>query len=98
LSIYYGDGEIELLLPAEIVDGIYSVKSGGEDIPFKQAPSTESTTLKFSVPTNSRSIEIFGSTVVPEFSVMVFLVLAISSLIIIGLTRTVGRVCGKSTF
>lgn len=57
------------------------------NITFKQISSnSSSTTIEFSVPSNTQSIEIIDAKVVPEFSLISALVLAVSLLLIIGFT------------
>lgn len=75
------------MLPKNMIDGIHTIRSGEHNIAFKQISSnSSSTTIEFSVPSNTRSIEIIGAKVVPEFSLISALVLAVSLLLIIGFT------------
>jgi len=65
-------GEVEITLPKKMISGIHTVKSGDAEILFQQMATTEtSTTLKFTVPDDTSSIEIVGANVVPEFPVVI---------------------------
>ena len=91
-----GEGELELTLPKNLIDGIMVVSSEGRDIPFEEIESSSSfTTITFTVPGQTASVEIYGATVVPEFSTVMALVMSMSFLIFIGFTRA-GRGSGIS--
>ena len=65
-------GEMEITLPKKMISGIHTVKSGDNEILFQQMATTDTTTtLKFTVPDDTSSIEIVGANVVPEFSVVI---------------------------
>lgn len=81
-------GEVELTLPKDMIDGINAVMAGGQQVQFEETDSTDSTTtIKFTVPEGSTSVDIMGTTVIPEFPVIAALVLAVSMVAIIGYTR-----------
>jgi plastocyanin len=80
-------GEVELTLPNAMISGINSVTAGGQTVDFTPTKNADSTTIKFTVPAGSTSVEIKGATVVPEFSVIAVAVLGISIAAIIGYTR-----------
>jgi plastocyanin len=80
-------GEVELTLPNAMISGINSVTAGGQTVNFTPTKNADSTTIKFTVPEGSTSVEIKGATVVPEFSVIAVAVLGISIAAIIGYTR-----------
>ena len=61
-------GELDLTLPKEMMSGIRAVQSEEETLQFQiVSVDTTSTTLRFTVPDNTDSIEINGAFVVPEF-------------------------------
>jgi len=81
-----GEGEMELTLPKILVDGIYTVMSEGQNIPFEETSITPTTTtIRFSITGPTDSVEIIGTTVVPEFSTIMAFVLAMSFLAVLGL-------------
>jgi phosphate ABC transporter phosphate-binding protein len=83
-----GDGEIELTLPKSLIDGITMVRANNEDIDYeKVSESSSSTTIRFMVPDGTDSVNIHGTTVVPEFSVIAILMLAASIVGVIAYTR-----------
>lgn len=82
-----GAGEIELTLPKSMIDGITMVRAGSEDINYEASESSSSTTIRFTVPDGAGSIDIYGATVVPEFDILVLLVLAASIVGVIAYTR-----------
>jgi phosphate transport system permease protein/phosphate transport system substrate-binding protein len=85
-----GQGDIELTLPKNMIDGITTVMAGGQQVAFtKTSSDSASTTIKFIVPQNTDSAEIAGTTVVPEFGTIAVLVMAISIAAIIGYVRLV---------
>jgi|GEM_PF-103478 len=84
-------GEVELTLPKNMIDGISTVKAGDKDLQFETVSSTEGqTTIKFTVPAEDKSVEILGATVVPEFGVIAFLLLAILFAAVLGVVRFKG--------
>jgi len=91
-----GSGQVKLKLQKIMIDGITSIKAGSQDVPFTTVESTAAeTTIQFSVPTGVNSVEIIGATVVPEFGMVIaVLVLAISLVVIIGITRFRGSPVG----
>jgi hypothetical protein len=61
-------GEIIATLPKDMISGIYSARTGSQEVPFDEIESgADSTTLSFSVPEGSKSVELYGTFVVPEF-------------------------------
>jgi hypothetical protein len=88
-------GEVELTLPKSMIDGISGVKAGGKDLDFETVSSTDATTtIKFTVPEEDKSVDISGATVVPEFGVIAVLVLATLLVAVIGIARFKGTVLG----
>lgn len=85
-------GEVELTLPKAMIDGITTVMAGDEEVQFEQTDTTDtSTTIKFTVPEGSASVDIIGTTVIPEFPVVAALMLAVSLVAIVGYTRYAER-------
>ncbi|HXV46583.1 MAG TPA: phosphate ABC transporter substrate-binding protein PstS [Nitrososphaera sp.] len=83
-----GDGEIELTLPKSMIDGITMVRVGSTDVDYEEmSDSSSSTTISFTVPDGADSVDIYGETVVPEFNVIVLLVLAASIVGVVAYTR-----------
>jgi plastocyanin len=80
-------GEVELTLPTAMISGINSVTAGGQTVNYTPTNGSNSTTIKFTIPAGSTTVEIKGATVVPEFSVIAVLVLGISIAALIGYTR-----------
>src|SRR5581483_5245190 len=62
-----GQGDAELTLPKSMISGITMVMAGGQQITPTKTETADSTTIKFTVPQNTDSVEIVGTTVVPEF-------------------------------
>jgi len=83
-------GDVEIKLPKTMISGVKSVIAGGQEL-LKDTPTetADSTTIKFTLPagSTSTSVEILGTNVVPEFSVIAVLVLGVSIAAIIGYTR-----------
>jgi plastocyanin len=81
-------GEVELTLPKAMISGINSIMAGGQEL-LKDKPTetADMSTVTFTVPAGSTTVEIKGATVVPEFSVIAVAVLGISIAAIIGYTR-----------
>src|SRR5581483_3833530 len=77
-------GEVQLTLPTKMISGINSVTAGGQTVNFTPVNAT---TIKSTVPASSTTVVIKGATVVPEFSVIAVLVLAISIAALVGYTR-----------
>lgn len=77
-------GEVQLTLPTKMISGINSITAGGQTVNFTPVNAT---TIKFTVPASSTTVVIKGATVVPEFSVIAVLVLAISIAALVGYTR-----------
>jgi phosphate transport system permease protein/phosphate transport system substrate-binding protein len=74
-----GQGDMELTLPKNIIDNITTVMAGGQQLTFvKTSSNSISTTIRFTVPQNSDSIDIAGTTVVPEFGTIAALLIALS--------------------
>jgi len=72
-----GAGEVELTLPKTMIDGINSIRSGSTQITYQQVNSSStSNTIKFTVPQGTDSVEIQGAMVVPEFPIVVAMILA----------------------
>jgi phosphate ABC transporter phosphate-binding protein len=83
-----GDGEIELTLPKSMIDDITMVRADNEDVDYEEvSESSSSTTIRFAVPDGADSVNIHGTTVVPEFNVIAIMVLAASIVGVIAYTR-----------
>ena len=91
-----GSGQVKLKLQKIMIDGISRIMAGSQEVPFTTVESNASdTTIEFSVPTGVNSVEIMGATVVPEFGMVVaVLVLATSLVAVIGIARFSGRSLG----
>jgi phosphate transport system substrate-binding protein len=83
-----GSGEVELTLPKNMIDGITTIKAGSQSVSYQQVTtSSSSTTIKFTVPEGSSSVEIQGAMVVPEFPVVAAMILAATIGGIVAYTR-----------
>src|SRR5581483_6661597 len=69
-------GELQLTLPKSMIDQIHTVRNGeGKEIQFQQVLLTStSTTIKFTVPDSTESIEVLDTHVVPEFPLSLMLI------------------------
>jgi YVTN family beta-propeller protein len=77
------NGEVELTLPKSLIDGIYLIQSGDEQIPFEQVHAdSNSTTIRFAAQEDAR-YEILGTRVVPEFSAVGLAILGIPLMAVI---------------
>ncbi|HEV8387608.1 MAG TPA: BMP family protein [Nitrososphaera sp.] len=84
-------GEVELTLPKSMIDGISMVKAGDAEVPFETISTSDTaSTIKFTVPEGSSSVEISGATVVPEFGWIAVLILGVVLVAVIGLARFKG--------
>jgi YVTN family beta-propeller protein len=84
-----GEGEIMISVPSDLVNGIQSLKAAGtgQEIEFYELRSTRnSTDISFDIPAGTTSIEMTGTRVVPEFSV-IMLALVVSIMAIIAAQR-----------
>lgn len=83
-----GSGEVELTLPKAMIDGITTIRAGSQNVSYEElSTSDSSTTIRFTVPEGSDSVEIQGAMVVPEFPVVAALMLAATIGGIIAYTR-----------
>jgi hypothetical protein len=73
-------GVLEVVIPKELLDGEFTIVAGGKKIEFDLSETDTHTTLLFDVPTDSESIIVQGTTVVPEFPVVMLVLLATTSL------------------
>lgn len=81
-------GEVELTLPKTMISGINAVMAGDAQVTFETLSDTDAeTTIKFTVPDGETEVDIMGTFVVPEFPVVVALILGVSIAAIIGYTR-----------
>ncbi len=86
--IFDTTGEVELTLPKTMISGINAVMAGDEQVTFEKVSENDTaTTIKFTVPVSEREIDIMGTMVIPEFPVVVALILGASIAAIIGYTR-----------
>lgn len=84
---FNGSGDVQLTLPTSMIEGIHTIKAGDNTIQFTQvSTSPSSTTIKFTVPADSTSVQIMGAKVVPEFSTIVTIILGISLIAVIGVS------------
>jgi hypothetical protein len=90
---FEGSGEVELSLPATMIDGINMVRTAdGNMIEYTTNQTTSATTVTFMLDENMTSIEIMGAMVVPEFPLPLLIVLpAIVATIAVTRTRLLGR-------
>jgi len=89
------DGELSLTLPREIIDA--KLSNGNDDdllvlidaieVYFDETTSSTNRILTIPFPAGAEEIEIIGTFVVPEFSIMVLPIFAISILLIIAMTK-----------
>jgi hypothetical protein len=86
---FQGAGQIELVLPKNMVSGIYNVTaSNGTVIPHQEVSSNATaTTIRLTIPQGQTHAEINAATVVPEFGVIAALVLAASLAAMIAFAR-----------
>jgi phosphate transport system permease protein/phosphate transport system substrate-binding protein len=92
---FTGPGEVELTLPKNMIDGISAVKAGSQTIQYETVSTTSSsTTIKFTVPDGVTSVDIQGAMVVPEFAVVVLLVLGAAIIGVVGFGRFKGNTIG----
>lgn len=82
-----GTGDVELTLPTTLIEGINSVKAANQTVNFTPTPSENATTIKFSVPAGTTSVEIMGAKVIPEFPMVAAALIAASLIAIVGFVR-----------
>ncbi len=83
-------GEVELTLPKTMISGNITVVAGDETVASEVlSENATSTTIKFTVPEGETEVDIMGTMVIPEFPVVVALILGASIAAIIGYTRFV---------
>lgn len=88
-----GNGKLELSLPKNMIDGIYSVSAtdlngSRKDIQFHQEDSAKVKIVTLDVPSGTRTLSISGATVVPEFDVPILAIAAASMFILIAAKST----------
>jgi phosphate transport system substrate-binding protein len=72
-------GEVELTLPKAMIDGITTISARSSPITYEQvSTSSSASTIKFTVPEGADSVEIRGAMVVPEFPIVVAMMLAVT--------------------
>lgn len=70
-------GDVELSLPKSMIDGITTIKAGNLDVSYQQLGSSPSiTTIRFTVPDGTNTVDIQGAMVVPEFPLPLMLMVA----------------------
>ncbi len=90
-----GSGEIELSLPKSMIDGITTVQAGSETITHEIVNTSQSsTTIRFTLPEGTDTVDILGAMVVPEFDVVAALVFAGALVSVVGLARVRKNMCG----
>jgi len=90
-------GEVELTLLKTMISGSITVQAGGEAVNAVVTETETATTIKFTVPEGVTTVDIMGTTVIPEFPVIAALILAASIAAILGYTRF-GRGSAASFF
>jgi predicted secreted protein with PEFG-CTERM motif len=81
-------GEVELTLPKTMISGNITVMAGDTAVASEVLSENDtSTTIKFTVPEGETEVDIMGTMVIPEFPVVVALILGASIAAIIGYTR-----------
>lgn len=89
------DGTLTVTLPRTVIDAKagtnddqFFVLEDGASVNFQETKTSTDRTLSVSFPDGTEKIEVIGTQVVPEFSMLAYTVLAISVLSVIVLTRT----------
>jgi predicted secreted protein with PEFG-CTERM motif len=86
--MFDGSGQVELTLPKSMIGDINAVMAGDEqEVEYTPTDNEDSTTVAFAVPEGATSVDILAGYVVPEFPVVVILILAASLVAIVGYTR-----------
>jgi len=80
-------GVLEVEIPKELLDGEFTVIANNVDIEFEISETATHSILLFDKPDGSKTIVIRGTTVVPEFPVVVMAVLSVIVAIAIGISR-----------
>jgi plastocyanin len=80
-------GDVQLTFPTKMVNGNLKLMAGGKEVQSTPTVNGDTTTLKFTLPAGTTSIDIMGTTVIPEFPVVAAAVLSASIAAIIGYTR-----------
>jgi len=93
---------IEITFPRNLIDGIHTITAESEDsskkISFEHiSNSSDSTTIKFNVPSKTKSLEFKGSTVIPEFSTFTSLILILSFSMILLFRKSLENLRGFRT-
>ncbi|GEM_PF-214293 len=79
-----GKGDVILTLPKTMIDHITSVMAEGQQINYNIKSSDQSsTTIAFTVPDNTNSVDVMGTMVVPEFGPVVLLLVTIPIAVIV---------------
>lgn len=89
---FAGSGDVEITLPKDVIDGITAVMANDQAIDYTKTDGTSSTTLKFTVPDGTDSVEILATMVVPEFGMVAILILAAA---VVGVVSTIRLTGGK---
>jgi len=93
---------MEITFPKNLIDGIHTITAESEDsskkISFEHiSNSSDSTTIKFNVPSKTKSLEFKGSTVIPEFSTFTSLILILSFSMILLFRKSLENLRGFRT-
>jgi plastocyanin len=80
-------GEVQLTLPKKMISGNLTVMAGTNEVQSTATDGADSTTLKFTLPAGATTVDITGTTVIPEFPLVAAAILAASIAAIIGYTR-----------
>ncbi|MGI0029299.1 MAG: phosphate ABC transporter substrate-binding protein PstS [Nitrososphaera sp.] len=91
---FEGSGDVEMTLPNSLIDGITAVTAGGQSIEYTETEGTTSTTLMFTLPEGTDTVEIQAAMVVPEFEVVAALILAAAIVGVVGFMRFKGNAPG----
>ncbi|HEY1248398.1 MAG TPA: plastocyanin/azurin family copper-binding protein, partial [Nitrososphaera sp.] len=91
---FNGTGEVELLLPKDLISNVTAVLSGNETIQHETLDeNTTTTTISFEIPNGRTAIDIMGGFVVPEFS-GISAILAGAIVVVIGVLKIAGNKLG----
>ena len=83
------DHDLELRLPTQLIDGPFVIWADGEKITnYESEKEGELTTLFIPLTSDSKTLTIVGTTVVPEFGAIVMLILIVSILSVVIFSKT----------
>lgn len=88
---FEGSGAVEISIPKSVASGITAVMVAGQPIEHTVSESTDSTTLKFSLPEGQDRVQILAGVVVPEFGAIAVFTMAGSIVAVVALMRFRGN-------